>query len=245
MERVLEKIVAASRRELALRKTAVPAAELERKLDGLPPVRDFRAALTAPGMQVIAELKAASPSKGIIRQPLEVEALAVELERSGAAALSVLTERNYFLGGLENLERARKVVELPLLRKDFIYDEYQILEARAAGADAVLLIAAMLAPAEYRRLQKFAESLGLAVLSEAHTVGVNARNLSTFATDLGVVAELMGRIPADKVRVSESALKSAADLKQMKRLGADAFLIGETLMRAASPGEKLCELIAK
>lgn len=112
MERVLEKIVAASRRELALRKTAVPAAELERKLDGLPPVRDFRgAALTAPGMQVIAELKAASPSKGIIRQPLEVEALAVELERSGAAALSVLTERNYFLGGLENLERARKVVE--------------------------------------------------------------------------------------------------------------------------------------
>ena len=245
MERVLEKIVAASRRELALRKTAVPAAELERKLDGLPPVRDFRAALTAPGMQVIAELKAASPSKGIIRQPLEVEALAVELERSGAAALSVLTERNYFLGGLENLERARKVVELPLLRKDFIYDEYQILEARAAGADAVLLIAAMLAPAEYRRLQKFAESLGLAVLSEAHTageiamlldngasiVGVNARNLSTFATDLGVVAELMGRIPADKVRVSESALKSNADLKQMKRLGADAFLIGETLMR--------------
>ena len=146
---MLEKIVAASRRELALRKTAVPAAELERKLDGLPPVRDFRAALTAPGMQVIAELKAASPSKGIIRQPLEVEALAVELERSGAAALSVLTERNYFLGGLENLERARKVVELPLLRKDFIYDEYQILEARAAGADAVLLIAAMLAPAEY------------------------------------------------------------------------------------------------
>ena len=150
-------------------------------------------------------------------------------------------------------------MELPLLRKDFIYDEYQILEARAAGADAVLLIAAMLAPAEYRRLRKFAESLGLAVLSEAHTageiamlldngasiVGVNARNLSTFATDLGVVAELMGRIPADKVRVSESALKSAADLKQMKRLGADAFLIGETLMRAASPGEKLCELIAK
>ena len=248
MERVLEKIVAASRRELALRKTAVPAAELERKLDGLPPVRDFRAALTAPGMQVIAELKAASPSKGIIRQPLEVEALAVELERSGAAALSVLTERNYFLGGLENLERARKVVELPLLRKDFIYDEYQILEARAAGADAVLLIAAMLAPAEYRRLQKFAESLGLAVLSEAHTAGEIAMLLDTgasIATDLGVVAELMGRIPADKVRVSESALKSNADLKQMKRLGADAFLIGETLMRAASPGEKLCELIAK
>ena len=132
-------------------------------------------------------------------------------------------------------------------------------QAQEAGADAVLLIAAMLVPAEYRRLQKFAESLGLAVLSEAHTageiamlldngasiVGVNARNLSTFATDLGVVAELMGRIPADKVRVSESALKSNADLKQMKRLGADAFLIGETLMRAASPGEKLCELIAK
>lgn len=259
MERVLEKIVAASRRELALRKSAVPAAELERKLDSLPPVRDFRAALTAPGMRVIAELKAASPSKGIIRQPLEVETLAAELERAGAAALSVLTERNYFLGGLENLERARKVVGLPLLRKDFIYEEYQILEARAAGADAVLLIAAMLSPAEYRRLREFAESLGLGVLSEAHTageigmlldngasiVGVNARNLSTFATDLGVVAELMGRIPADKVRVSESALKSAADLKQMKRLGADAFLIGEALMRAASPGKKLCELIAK
>ena len=259
MESILEQIVSKSRGDLVKRKAELPYSKLEQKLDSLPPVVDFRAALTAPGMRVIAELKAASPSKGIIRQPLEVETLAVELERAGAAALSVLTEPNFFLGGLKNLEKARQAVKLPLLRKDFIYDEYQILEARVAGADAVLLIAAMLTPVEYRRLRQFAESLNLAVLSEAHTldeiamlldngasiIGVNARNLSTFVTKLDLVAELLGAIPGNLVRVSESALKSAADLKAMKQAGADAFLIGETLMRAPSPGEKLCELIAE
>lgn len=259
MESILEQIVSKSRGDLVKRKAELPYSKLEQKLDSLPPVVDFHAALTAPGMRVIAELKAASPSKGIIRQPLEVEPLAVELEHAGAAALSVLTEPNFFLGGLKNLEKARQAVKLPLLRKDFIYDEYQILEARVAGADAVLLIAAMLTPVEYRRLRQFAESLNLAVLSEAHTldeiamlldngasiIGVNARNLSTFVTKLDLVAELLGAIPGNLVRVSESALKSAADLKAMKQAGADAFLIGETLMRAPSPGEKLCELIAE
>ena len=185
--------------------------------------------------------------------------LAAELEAAGAAALSVLTERNFFLGGLENLERARTATDLPLLRKDFLYDEYQLLEARAAGADAVLLIAAMLSEAEFRTLHACAESLDLAVLCEAHTreelemlasngariIGINARNLSTFDTSLDRVAELIQRVPERCVAVGESAIRERADLLRLHELGADAFLIGETLMRAPSPGRKLCELLSK
>ena len=259
MERVLETIVERSRPELEESKRHVPASELRRRIAAAPPVRDFTGSLRKPGLRVIAELKAASPSKGVIRQPLEVEALAAELETAGAAALSVLTERNFFLGSLENLERARKVTTLPLLRKDFLYDEYQLLEARAAGADAVLLIAAMLTEAEFRNLHACAESLGLAVLCEAHTreelemlasngariIGINARNLSTFDTSLDRVAELIQRVPEGCIAVGESAIRERADLLRLHGLGAQAFLIGETLMRAPSPGRKLCELLSK
>ncbi|MPM72086.1 Indole-3-glycerol phosphate synthase [bioreactor metagenome] len=208
---------------------------------------------------MIAELNSASPSKGVIRAAIDVETVAPGLEAAGAAALSVLTEKNFFLGSESNLRRARKAVSIPLLRKDFIYDEYQILEARVWGADAILLIAAMLSPEEFRRLHAFAHSLQLDVLCEAHTaeelamlldnggelIGVNARNLSTFDTSLELAGELIRRIPAGKIAVAESAIKSAEDLRTLEQLGAKAFLIGETLMRAADPGRKLCELLSK
>ncbi len=259
MESVLEAIVARSRTELAETRLRVPAGILERRISALPRCRDFAAALTRPGFQVIAELKAASPSRGVIRRPLAVRELAAELESAGAAALSILTERNFFLGALENLQIAAETVSIPLLRKDFIYDEYQLLEARAAGADAVLLIAAMLPEAEFRRLHAFAAGLGMAALCEAHTacelemllengasiIGVNARNLATFDTSLEHSALLLRRIPPDRIAVGESAIRSRADLETLRSAGARAFLIGETLMRAPRPGEKLCELLSK
>ena len=259
MERVLEKIVLKSRIELEEKKKRVPVSRLETRIGTLPVPLGFEAALRQPGARVIAELKSASPSKGVIRPCLDIETLAPELEAAGAAALSVLTESNFFAGSLENLERARASVSIPLLRKDFIYDEYQILEARACGADAVLLIAAMLTAPEFRRLHTFARSLGLDVLCEAHTagelamllengasiVGVNARNLSTFETSLDLAGALIRRIPAGKLAVAESAIRNAADLQTLQQLGAKAFLIGETLMRADHPGEKLCELLSK
>lgn len=259
MEQVLETIVARSRAELEETKRRIPAVALEAQLAALPPTRDFAGSLRMPGARVIAELKSASPSKGVIRATIDIETVAPGLEAAGAAALSVLTEKNFFLGSESNLRRARQAVDIPLLRKDFIYDEYQILEARVWGADAILLIAAMLTPVQFRCLHKFARSLNLAVLCEAHTaeelamlldnggelVGVNARNLSTFDTSLELAGELIRRIPEGKVAVAESAIKSAEDLRKLERLGAKAFLIGETLMRAEDPGRKLCELLSK
>lgn len=259
MERVLETIVAKSRIELEEKKKHVSVSSLEARIATLPETRGFETSLRAPGIRVIAELKSASPSKGMIRPNLNVEALAPELATAGAAALSVLTERNFFAGSLENLERTRMSVDIPLLRKDFIYDEYQILEARVHGADAVLLIAAMLTAVEFRRLHAFARSLGLDVLCEAHTaeelemllengaaiIGVNARNLSTFETSLELAGALIREIPAGKLAVAESAIRNREDLLVLQKLGAKAFLIGETLMRAEHPGEKLCELLSK
>ncbi|MDR0932753.1 MAG: indole-3-glycerol phosphate synthase TrpC [Victivallales bacterium] len=259
MEKVLETIVTKSRIELADKKLHIPVSNLEQMINSAPKTRGFKAALQRDGVQIIAELKSASPSKGVIREHLDIEHVAPELENAGAAALSVLTEENFFLGSLKNLQIARESVSIPLLRKDFIYDEYQILEARVYGADAILLIAAMLSVAEFRRLYSFAGSLGLDVLCEAHTaeelamlldngaeiVGVNARNLSTFNTSLELAGKLIGQIPPGKVAVSESAIKNAEDVKQLQALGAKAFLIGETLMRSEHPGEMLCKLLSK
>ncbi len=259
MENVLEKISARSRLRLEERKKAIPISFLEKGIANKNPARGFAAALQQPGIRVIAELKAASPSKGIIRRVLEIEKLAPELEKSGAAALSVLTEPDFFSGSLENLLLAGKYSALPLLRKDFIYDEYQILEARYYGADAILLIAAMLDGAALKKLYRFALSLGLDVLCEAHTekeldvllenevkiVGVNARNLSNFQTSLECAGELIRKIPPDKIIVAESAIQTKEDIKILQSVGAKAFLIGETLMRSECPGEKLCELLSK
>ena len=252
---ILHEIVERNRPALAVRKACVPAAELERKLDELPPRPDFADAFAGPGTHVIAELKKASPSKGVIREDLDVPVLAAALERGGAAALSVLTEPFYFLGGLDNLRLAAEHCALPLLRKDFIIDEYQILEAKCAGASAVLLIATLLPAASFRRLAAFAHRLGLRVLGEVHDaaeletvadadlIGVNARDLRTFSASLEHSAALIRQAAGEKPVIAESAVKSREDMQMLTRAGAGGFLIGETLMRADDPGEKLKELL--
>ena len=219
-------------------------------------VRDFAAAFRGPGLHVIAELKKASPSKGLIRPDFRPSELAAELSAAGAAALSVLAEPHKFLGGEENVRRAREAPELPILFKDFVTTEYQVLRARAAGADAVLLIAAVLDDAALARLLACVRGYGMEALVETHTaeeidravrvgarvIGVNCRDLRTFRTDPSITAALLGRIPADLVRIAESGIRGADDLKALRAAGADGFLIGETLMRAERPGEALARL---
>ncbi len=256
MNSILNEIVAKNRAALELKKREIPLDELAATAADAPERADFAEAFRAPGIHVIAELKKASPSKGMIRETLDVPALAAELKDAGAAALSVLTEPFYFKGGLENLRLASETVSIPLLRKDFIFDPYQILEAKAYGASAVLLIAAMLNAGEFRRLLDFAHQCGLAVLGEAHTeselelaasadlVGVNARDLKTFSTSLERSAELIAKLKGcGKPVVAESAVRTREDILMLQSAGATGFLIGETLMRAADPGAKLKELL--
>ena len=252
---ILLEIVEKNRPALEARKRQVPAAELEKRLPELPARPDFAAAFAGPGMHVIAELKKASPSKGLIRENLDVPVLASALEKAGAAALSVLTEPFYFRGSLDNLRFAAQSCRLPLLRKDFIFDPYQILEAKCAGASAVLLIGAMLDPAAFRDLAGYAHSLKLRVLGEVHCeeelatvkdadlLGVNARDLRTFSTSLEHSAKLIRLAAGAKPVIAESAVKSRQDMQMLVAAGASGFLIGETLMRAAEPGEKLREMI--
>ena len=219
-----------------------------------PPARSLRVAM--PG--VIAELKKASPSKGLIRPDFRVVELARELEGAGAAALSVLTEPNRFLGSLEYLKDVSAAVAIPCLRKDFIFDDYQLREARENGASAVLLIAAMLDQPTLVRLAENARSYGLDVLGEAHDadevkrlldspatlIGVNARDLKNFSTDLSRVEKLLALVPPERCSVAESAISSAADMRRLREAGAQGFLIGETLMRAPHPGEVLRGLLS-
>lgn len=259
MNDILQSIVETMRPQLAAAKAALPEAVLREELAHFPSPRDFAAALRGDGLFVIAELKKASPSRGVIREDFPVRELAMELQDAGAAAFSVLTERNYFRGGLENLAAVRPLSRIPVLRKDFIFDPYQLLEARYHGADAVLLIAALLDQSALLRLATQAHELGLTVLGEAHDaeevrrlldspvdlIGVNARNLSTFATDLERSLELIAALPPERLPVAESALTSHADLLRFRAAGAAGFLIGETLMRAPHPGEKLRELLGK
>ena len=252
---ILAEIVEKLRPRLEERKRLLPPSKLAEQVAVAKKRAPFADAFRTPGMHVIAELKKASPSKGLIRAELNVQPLARELEANGATALSVLTEPNYFLGGEENLSLAAEAVSIPLLRKDFIFDEYQIMEARVLGASCVLLIAAMLTPERFAELLAFAHSLGLDVLGEAHTeeelkvaatadlVGVNARDLRTFHTDLNRTYELIRDIPDDRIPVAESAIRTPQDIALLRSAGAAGFLIGETLMRAEHPGEKLRELI--
>ena len=256
MNSILNEIVAKNRVALERKKHEIPLDELAAMAADAPERADFAEAFRAPGVHVIAELKMASPSKGMIRESLDVPALAAELKDAGAAALSVLTEPFFFKGGLENLRLASETVSIPLLRKDFIFDPYQILEAKAYGASAVLLIAAMLNADEFRRLLDFAHRCGLAVLGEAHTeselelaasadlVGVNARDLKTFSTSLERSAELIVKLKGcGKPVVAESAVRTNEDIRMLRGAGATGFLIGETLMRADAPGAKLRELL--
>ena len=259
----LDTILATTRASVAAAKARVPAAELERRAAAHQP-RGWAAALrrqTAKGPAVIAEIKKASPSKGMIRADFDVEWLARRCQAGGAAALSVLTDEPYFQGSLRNLELASAAANLPCLRKDFMVDEYQIVEARAHRADAILLIAAALTDAELQRFAHAARGLALDVLVEVHTaeeldrvrqtlgetgadaIGVNNRDLRTFEVRLETSLELVERIPAGAVRVAESGISTTEDLARLCAAGFDAFLIGESLMRQADPGAALAELL--
>jgi indole-3-glycerol phosphate synthase len=258
---ILADIVAATRRKLGERRSKADVRQLERDA-ALHVPRGFRRALEAAnksGIAVIAELKKASPSRGLIRPDFDPAKLAQELEKAGAAALSVLTDEEFFQGSLENLRVASAETRLPCLRKDFIVDEFQILEARANGADAVLLIVAALSKLELEGLVRRAGDRNLDVLCEVHdedelrraldagcnVIGVNSRDLRTFKVDLGTAFRLAEQMPAGVLAVAESGIESGADIARLRSAGYKAFLIGETLMRAPSPGKALQELLAE
>ncbi|CAN5518329.1 indole-3-glycerol phosphate synthase TrpC [soil metagenome] len=259
MATILDQILSDTRRLVVERRCHTPASSLvERDAYGAPR-RSLVDALRAPGLSIIAESKQASPSQGVIRPEYDPASIAVAYEKGGASAVSVLTEPTHFLGSLDHLEAARAAVSLPLLRKDFVIDPYQITEARAFGADAILLIASALERSHLEGLRTAAVETGLEVLLEIHDVreldridlalfpmiGVNNRDLRTFEVDLQQSLDVFGLLPAEVVRVTESGLKSAADLAAMARGGADAALIGEAFMRADDPGHALKELISE
>lgn len=257
----LDDILAATRQRVSEIRRSANVRELERLAAKHKP-RGFRRALERAakrGVAVIAELKKASPSKGLIRADFDARRLAAELAEAGAAALSVLTDAEFFQGSLENLVAASKAARLPCLRKDFIVDEFQILEGRAYRADAVLLIVAALTQRDLVRLIRFAGDFGVDVLCEAHDedelkralnagctlIGVNSRDLRTFQVDLNTAFRLGKMIPKSVVGVAESGINSGQDLARLRAEGYQAFLIGESLMTAASPGEALRGLLAE
>lgn len=259
---ILDKICAQKFEELESEKRTIGFGELYSMAMDSPARAPFAAALkkSSDGTPaVIAELKKASPSAGLIRADFRPGELAKSLAGAGAAALSVLTEKNFFMGSAENLKIAADAVSIPLLRKDFIFDKYQICQAKVWGASAVLLIAAMLSRAEFEELFGFAESLGLDSLCEAHTedeismlasagakiIGVNCRNLKNFETDFERVGTLIKLVPQECVKVSESAIGSRETLLRAGEYGADAALIGSELMRASSPADRLSQLLGK
>lgn len=254
---ILERIVASKREEIARQRALVPEADLERALVTAPPPRDFRAALAAgPGVRLIAEVKKASPSAGVLRADFDPVALAQTYAAHGAAALSVLTDAPFFQGSLAYLRAIRAAVDLPLLRKDFLLERYQVLEARAAGADAVLLIAEILDDVSLGQLLEATQALGMHALVElydpanlprvlasgARLVGVNNRDLRTFVTRLEQTLELAPSMPADCVLVSESGIRTRADIDRLASAGVKAVLIGETFMRSGDIGAKMREL---
>ncbi len=259
---MLDRILEDTRRDLGARQERVPIEVLREKLPEAPPARDFAAALRGIGVRVIAEIKRASPSRGALNMGLQPAELAQLYARAGAAAISVLTEPHYFNGALEDVQRVRSALDtaglaVPLLRKDFIVDPYQLLEARAAGADAVLLIAAALSDEELYQLYHQALELGMTPLMEVHdenelqrvlgvnpmVVGINNRDLRTFQVDLMTTLRLRPMIPPDVVVVAESGIRSPADVRWLTEAGVQAVLVGEALVTASDPGELLCELV--
>jgi indole-3-glycerol phosphate synthase len=255
----LPEILAHTRTVVAERKAAADMRLLERSAEAHVP-RGFARALrktAKTGPAVIAEIKKASPSKGLIRAEFDAASLAQQLEAGGAATLSVLTDEKFFQGSLENLRRASAATKLPCLRKDFMVDEFQVLEARANAADAILLIVAALTDAELRRLRDAARTYELDVLCEVHDaeeleramalececVGVNSRDLRTFEVSLERACELAAKLPQHAVKVAESGIHTVADMVRLREAGFNAFLIGESLMRKTKPGEALRELL--
>jgi indole-3-glycerol phosphate synthase len=254
---ILKQIIEHKQAEVALLKSQRPEGRLLAQLRDAPPPRDFVAALAnASGMAVIAEIKKASPSAGLLRRDFDPAAIAREYARHGASCLSVLTDECFFQGSLADLQKVRQAVDLPLLRKDFLIDRYQVFEARAAGADCILLIAECLDDGRLRELYFLADELGMTALVELHDpanldrvlrlqpllLGVNNRDLRTFATDLGHTLSMAARIPPGCLLVSESGIQNAADVALLAEAGVRAVLVGETLMRAQTVGAKLQEL---
>jgi indole-3-glycerol phosphate synthase len=254
MATILDRIVETKLREIDAARRAIPDADLERRVAGLPKARDFTRAVRRPGwITVIAEVKKASPSAGVIRADFDPVVIARAYEEHGAAAISVLTDVEYFQGSLAYLTAVRAAVGCPVLRKDFVLDRYQLLEARVAGADAVLLIAECLPGDRLAALQRDAVALGLHTLVELHdadqlprvldsgapVIGINNRDLRTFATRLEHTLELLPKIPADRTVVSESGIATHDDLVRLGSAGARAVLVGESLMRADDIGAAL------
>lgn len=252
---ILDEIAAKRKEQLEREKAAVPLDEMKKRAAAADfPVHSFKKAIADDGLSVIAEVKKASPSKGLIQPDFDPVMIAAEYEKAGAKAISCLTEEHYFQGSSKYLADIRKQVNIPVLRKDFIFDEYQIYEAKAIGADAVLLIAAMLSDEEFKPLYDLAHSLGLDVLCEAHDdeevlrlvkmdcgiIGVNNRNLKTFEVDIENTKRLAGLIPESTLLVCESGIKTNEHMKSAHDWGADGVLIGETLMRSGLTGISEC-----
>jgi indole-3-glycerol phosphate synthase len=256
---ILQKIVENKREEVARQKEILPLGELRQMLADRPPTRDFEGAIRNRDCAVIAEVKRRSPSKGRIREDFDPVGLASVYEDNGASAISILTERKFFEGSAAYVPQIKRVVRLPLLRKDFIIDAYQISETRVLGADALLLIARLLEAGELRDFLGLASELGLAALVEVHNeadvekavssgariVGINNRDLATFRTDLDVSIRLARRIPKAITVVSESGINNRGDIEKLMEAGIHAFLVGESLMREKDIGKKLRELLGK
>ena len=258
---ILECILARKREELETARATVPLAEIQRRAAAAPPLRDFvgalKAKISAGRPAVIAEIKKASPSKGLLRADFEPAAIARGYEAGGAACLSVLTDRDFVQGAPEHLAQERTACSLPVLRKDFVTEPYQVFESRALGADCILLIAAALARQDMQGLEASARSLGMAVLVEVHDgaeleaaltlqtplLGINNRNLRTFQTRLETTLDLLPRIPTGKIVVTESGIAGRADIAMLMGNGVSGFLVGEAFMRAPDPGKALQEFI--
>ena len=255
---ILDTIVAHKRKELEQEAAAIPFSTLKSQIRDLPPTRDFRAAVSRPGaVNLIAEVKKKSPSKGIIREDFHPVKIAKIYAQNGASAISVLTDHQFFAGELAYLSQIRDAVNLPLLRKDFTIDAYHIYQARVAGADAILLICAILTIAQIREFIEIAKQLGLASLVEVHTqaeleialegeaelIGINNRNLKTFHTDIATTFRLRESLPSDKIVVSESGIYTHEDVTKLAEANVNAILVGESLMRSADIGAKVRELI--
>ena len=257
---ILDRIVADSQRELAETKRRLPLAELKELARAQPPPLDLASALRGDGIRLIAEVKKASPSRGVIRADFDPLAIARIYAANGAAAISVLTESKYFQGSLNDLKDIRDGlgdVELPLLRKDFIFDPYQVYQSRACGADSLLLIVAILTPEKLGELLALSHELKMSCLVEVHSeaeletalksqakiIGINNRDLKTLAVDLTVTRRLCPLIPRDRIVVSESGIKSRRDIEKVKGWGVDAVLVGESLMSAADIAARMRELL--
>ena len=256
-ETILDQIIRWKRDEITRIKAAKHIEVVEAEAASASPPHDFAAALCAPGVSLIAEVKRASPSKGLLRRDFDAVALARQYESNGAAAISVLTDEHFFQGSLDHLRAVRDAVNIPVLRKDFVLDPYQVYEARAAGADGVLLIVSALNDDDLEALHRLIQQMGMTALVEVHdaveleralkinprVVGVNNRNLRTFEVSLETTARLRSLIPGEIILVAESGVHTHDDVARLATIGADAMLVGEALVRAEKVGSKVRELI--